>query len=322
MFLSGVRFLDTPPSLVETLRSPQTIAAMIYLGFLSVNLIIQQIISPIENVSSIVEKAKFFLDQIFPLCFRLELLENIFSLIFLENMHLKGEEPNETIDPSNNTASNSMSPSEKLFSSSQNQQTTINQDIKTFDSLNMNDVEIDENLDEDYSIGSSSMSSTGGSTSASIYRNGFLIDEETLTQLLIFLGEQVTQTGNLYQKIRKKEVDRETVHLETSLEKSFQGYSIGPNEQFASRTSKLKLLINESLWRCQLLTTEKDRTLSNDFPRSEEQENQQTIIVNQTVKQTILSLRNKVLLFQNRNQWMFFFSSKRTKKNFTSFVRE
>ncbi|CAF2871937.1 unnamed protein product [Rotaria sp. Silwood2] len=293
-----VRFTDTPTNAIELLRLPQTTASMIFLGYLSINSVIQRILSSTDNNTNQTDNDLFsstrtYLIQIFPLRFRLELLENIFSLIFIQQSELKIDETVEIIEQSINTTSNSVSPSDKFFSSIQSNltndsfHTSTNASIRTQVSVRRFDNDVDENIDDNVSICSSSMSSVGASHPHSIHRSGLLIDQQVLYKLLIFLRDQLTEVRTLYQKIKDKATDRDTVDFETSLDKCFQGYSISTNEQFTTRATKLNTTVSETLWRYQLLTanTVESSTQENKI---DELDNDDSLVCNPTIKNLIL----------------------------------
>ncbi|CAF3740585.1 unnamed protein product [Rotaria sordida] len=299
----GVRFTDTPTNVIELLRLPQTTASMIFLGYLSINSVVQRILSSTDNNNNnndanqtdndLFSITRTYLNQIFPLRFRLELLENIFSLIFIQQSELKTDESIEIIEQSINTTSNSISPSEKLFSSIQSNltndsfHTSTNASIKTQISIRKFDNDIDENNDDNISIGSSSMSSVSASQHYSIYRSGLLIDQQVLYKLLIFLRDQLSEVRTLYQKIKDKATDRTTVESETLLDKCFQGYSINTNEQFTIRATKLNTTVSETLWRYQLLTTNTIES-STQENKIDGQDNDDSLVSNPTIKNLIL----------------------------------
>ncbi|CAF3352016.1 unnamed protein product [Rotaria sp. Silwood1] len=293
-----VRFTDTPTNAIELLRLPQTTASMIFLGYLSINSVVQRILSSTDNTTNQTDNDLFsstrtYLTQIFPLRFRLELLENIFSLIFIQQSELKVDETVEVIEQSINTTSNSVSPSDKFFSSIQSNltndsfHTSTNASVKTQVSIKRFDNDIDENTEDNISLGSSSMSSVGASHHQSINRSGLLIDQQVLYKLLIFLRDQLSEVRTLYQKIKDKATDRDTVDFETLLDKCFQGYSISTHEQFTTRATKLNTTVSESLWRYQLLTTNTAES-STQENKIDGLDNDDTLVCNPTIKNIIL----------------------------------
>jgi hypothetical protein len=83
---------------------------MIFLGYLSTNSVVQRILlSEITNqTDDLFSLTRTYLTQIFPLRFRLELLENIFSLVFIQQSELKIDETIDIIEQSSNTPSISL----------------------------------------------------------------------------------------------------------------------------------------------------------------------------------------------------------------------
>ena len=270
---------------------------MIFLGYLSVNSVVQRILSsdttPIDDLFSLTQT---YLTQIFPLRFRLELLENIFSLVFIQQSELKIDETIEIIEQSSHTPSVSLTTSDKYLSSLQSNltndsfQASTNASIKTQISARKFDNDLDENTDDNASVCSSSMSSIGASQHHSIYRSGLLINQQVLYQLLIFLRDQLSEVRTLYQKIKDKAIDRDTVDFETALDKCFLGCSISTNEQFTSRTTKLNTIVSETLWRYQLLTANTIES-STQENKIDGQENDENLINNPTIKNLILPVR-------------------------------
>ena len=100
-----VRWLDEPEGRLGSVRLPQTSSTMIFLGYLSINSVVEKLLSSNEITDDYFAQTKTYLEQIYPLRFRLELLENIFSLVLIQQSELKGEETIETLDQSTNTAS-------------------------------------------------------------------------------------------------------------------------------------------------------------------------------------------------------------------------
>jgi len=272
---------------------------MIFLGYLAINSVLQRILSPNDNNeinNDLFSLTRTYLIQIYPLRFRLELLENIFSLIFIQQSELKIDENIEVIDPSTNTPSISLSTSDKFLSSTQSNltndshHTSTNASIKTQISIRKVDNDLDENSADDVSLCSSSISSVGVSHHHSIYRSGLIIDQQVLYQLLIFLRDQLSEVRTLYQKIKDKATDRDTVDFETLLDKCFLGCSINTNEQFAPRATKLNTIISETLWRYQLLTANTDE-ISGSENKIDGQDNDDYLISNHNIKNLILPIR-------------------------------
>jgi hypothetical protein len=295
----GVTWIDAPPSPSESLSLPQTTASMIFLGYLSINSVIQHILSADNKIqidNDLFALTKTYLTQIFPLRYRLELLENIFSLVFIQQSELKIDETVEIIEQSPHVTSISLSTSDKYISSLQSNQTTdslyesTNASIRTQISVRRFDNDIDENSGDNISVCSSSMSSVGASHHHSIYRTGLLINQQVLYQLLIFLRDQLIEVRSLHQKIKDKATDRGTVDFETTLDKCFLGYSSNSNEQFATRATKLNTIVSESLWRYQLLTANTEES-SLQEKKNDGQENDEILISNSTIKNLILPLR-------------------------------
>ncbi|CAF3487332.1 unnamed protein product [Adineta steineri] len=293
-----VRFLDAPFNTIESHRLSQTTSSMIFLGYLSVNTVIERILSSDNHnpETDIFSLTRTYLTQIYPLRFRLELLENLFSLVFIQSSDLKIDDAVEIIEqlpPS--TPSLSLTTSDKLFSSIQSNltndsfQTSTNASIKTQLSIRRFDNELDENTDDNLSVCSSSMSSVGASHHHPINRSGLLINQYVLYHLLIFLRDQLTEVRALHQKIKDKATDRDTVDFETLLDKYFHGCSIHTNEQFASRATKLNTIVSETLWRYQLLTANKNES-STEENKNDEQENDNNLINNPIIKNLILPI--------------------------------
>ena len=302
--LAGVRFIDAPTNAIEFLSLSQATALMIYLGYLSINSVIQRVLSP-EGSGEQVESDMFaltksYVSQIFPLRFRLELLENIFSLLFIQQSELKLDEAVEVNEQSTHTASISLSTSDRFLSSQQSNVTndslrvSTSASIKTQISVRRFDTEMDEDNDDAASVCSSSMSSAGVNSHPSMYRNGLLISQQVLYHLLIFLRDQLTEVRVLHQKIKDKATDRDSVDLETSFDKCFHGYPISPDEQFTTRATKLNTIVSETLWRYQLLTANsvdvpsKEKSIDDD---SDDHHDNGSVIENSTIKNLILPLR-------------------------------
>jgi hypothetical protein len=302
--LIGVRFTDAPVNVIESLRSPQTATSMIYLGYLSINSVIEQIL-PVERYNHVNQSDRFastkkHLTQIFPLRFRLELLENIFSLIFIQKTELKVDESMDIVERSSNTPSISLSNSDKFISSLQSNRSydgppiSGNASIQTQISARQSNNEFiddpDDDNDDNVSVYSSSMSSAGASNPHTSYRNGYLIDQDVLYQLLIFLHDQIAEVRSLSQKIKDKATDRDTVDLENSLDKCFHVYSIPSKEHFTSRATKLSTMISEALWRYQLLTMTTSDVSTNEH-HIDGQDVDDTFVSNSTIKMLIIPNR-------------------------------
>jgi hypothetical protein len=294
----GVRFNDDPINANESLRSPQITPSMIFHGYLAINSVIQRILSSENNSTNndLFSLTRTYLTQIYPLRFRLELLENIFSLVFIQQSELKIDETIEVIEQSTNTTSVSLSNSDKFLSSIQSNLTndsfhaSTNASIRTQISGRRVDNDLDENTDDNVSVCSSSMSSVGASHHHSIYRSGLLIDQQTLYQLLKFLRDQLSEVRTLYQKIKDKATDRDTVDFETSLDKCFLGYTSKNQDHFTTRATRLNTIVSETLWRYQLLTGNSVET-SVQENKIDEQENEESLVNNPTIKNLILPLR-------------------------------
>jgi len=266
---------------------------MIFLGYLSINSVIQRILSTDNNNNNddLFSLTRSYLTQISPLRFRLELLENIFSLVFIQQSELKVDETIEIIEQSTNTGSISLPTSDILISSNDSFHVSTNASIKTQISVRKYDNnDFDEKSTDEVSVCSSSMSSVGASHQHSIYRSGLIIDQQVLYQLLIFLRDQLTEVRTLYQKIKDKATDRDTVDFETSLDKCFLGCSINTNEQFTTRATKLNTIVSETLWRYQLLTANTNELTGQD-DKIDGQENDDCLISNSTIKNLILPTR-------------------------------
>ena len=298
-FVVGVRFSDDPPNPTESLPLPETSASMIYMGYLSVNSVVRRVLSVETDPSTdddIFALTRSYLTQIFPLLFRLELLENIFSLVFIQQSELKAEETVDIVEPSAYTRSMSLSNSDRFLSSAQSNvtndslQASTNASVKTQMSLPRLDGEAEEDQEDNVSVCSSSMSSAGVTHPSSIYRSGLLIDPQVFYQLLVLLNEQLAEARSLHQKIYGKAIDRPTVDFETSLDKYFWDASINSEEQFASRSGKLSSILSETLWRHRLLTgTTVDS--SSQENRVDGQESTDSLINNPAIKSLILPLR-------------------------------
>lgn len=304
-FVIGVRFADEPLPTIETLPLPQTVASMIFYGYLSIDSVVERI-SPSADKSKnktnqtgadLFSTARENLPKIFPLRFRLEILENIFSLIFLQQNELKIDDTTEIVEQSVNTASASLSPIENLLLSSMQSNFTnesfhssTNISMKTQLSVRKFDNELDENVDDNASVCSSSMSSVGASNYHSMNRTGLLIDQQVLYQLLSFLRDQLVEIRNLHQKIKDKSIDRATVSIEASLDRSFHGYSISTSEQFTSRATKLHTIVSETLWRYQLLTANTNESTSQEN-KIDRQDKDDGLVDNPIIKKLILPVR-------------------------------
>jgi len=271
---------------------------MIFLGYLSTNSVVQRILlSEITNqTDDLFSLTRTYLTQIFPLRFRLELLENIFSLVFIQQSELKIDETIDIIEQSSNTPSLSLTTSDKFLSSLQSNltndsfHTSTNASIKTQISARKFDNDLDGNTDDNVSVCSSSMSSIGASHHHSIHRSGLLINQQVLYELLIFLRDQLLEVRTLYQKIKDKATDRDTVDFETSLDKCFLGCAIHTHEQFTSRATKLNTIVSETLWRYQLLTANTNGSGTQEN-KIDGQENDESLINNPTIKNLILPVR-------------------------------
>ena len=275
---------------------------MIFRGYLSINSVLQCILSSDQNHNAdqadtdLFSLTQTYLTQIFPLRFRLELLENIFSLIFIQRSDLKINETTPINEQPSNRAVTSLSPTDNFLSSLQSNltndsfQTSTNLSIKTELSIPKVDNDLDELTDDDVSVCSSSISSVSASFHYSILRTGLIIDLQILYKLAIFLRDQLSETRTLYQKIKDKAIDRDTVDFETSLNRCFHGCSINTNEQFTARATKLNNLISETLWRYQLLNSNTVE-LSDQEDKTDGQENNDSLVSNSTIKDLILPVR-------------------------------
>lgn len=264
---------------------------MIFLGYLSINSVIQRILTFDSNNTDddLFSLTRTYLIQIYPLRFRVELLENIFSLVFIQQSELKVDETIEVVEQSTNTNTGSISlPTSELFISSNDSfHTSTNASVRTQTSTRKNDNDIDDHSTDDVSVCSSSMSSVGASHYHSIHRSGLIIDQQVLVQLLIFLRDQLSEVKNLYQKIKDKGTDRETVDFETLLDKCFLGCSINTNEQFEIRRTKLSTIVSETIWRYQLLTAKRDDP-SKQENKIDGQDYEDSLINNSVIKDIIL----------------------------------
>jgi hypothetical protein len=265
---------------------------MIFLGYLSINSVVQRILSGDNdnNNDDLFSLTRTYLIQIYPLRFRLELLENIFSLVFIQQSELKIDETVEVIEQSTNTASLSLPTSDIILSSNDSFHALTNASTKTQVSVRKSDNDINENSTDEISVCSSSISSVGASHHQSIYRSGLIIDQQILYQLLIFLRDQLSEVRTLYQKIKDKATDRDTCDFEASLDKCFLGCSININEQFTTRATKLNTIISETLWRYQLLTSTTNELTGQDN-KIDGQDNFDCLINNPTIKELILPVR-------------------------------
>lgn len=291
-----VHFPDDPDD--DSVRFSQTNARMIFLGYLSINSVLQPILSSdqhIEIIDDLFAKTRAYLTQIYPLRFRLEILENIFSLVFIQQGELKIGDTIESIEPSMSTTSIPISTPEKFLSSLQSNLTndslltSTNLSTKTQLSDRRFDRDFDGQSTDDVSVCSSSVSSVSASQYG-IYRTGLLIDQQVLHQLLIFLRDHLAEIRALHQRIQTKATDRPTVDRENSLDELFLGCSISNKEQFITRATKLNTILSETLWRYQLLTENKDSTgkQENRFDGSDNGEN---LLNNSTMKELILPPR-------------------------------
>jgi len=285
-----VRWLDEPEGRLGSVRLPQTSSTMIFLGYLSINSVVEKLLSSNEITDDYFAQTKTYLEQIYPLRFRLELLENIFSLVLIQQSELKGEETIETLDQSTNTAS------ERFLSSLQSHgtanddtHTSTNPSIRTQVSIRRYDNDFEENTQDDLSIHSSSMSSVSLSHAQAISRTGFIITEDILYQLLCFLRDRLAEIRDLYQKIKAKATDKATVKLENSLDNCFLGCSISSSEQFTIRATKLNTIISETLWRYQLLTANKTTNDGQDN-KLDGIDREQNLVDNPTIKNLILPI--------------------------------
>lgn len=271
---------------------------MIYLGYLAVNSVVQRILA-VENDpatdSDPFALTKSYLTQIRPLRFRLELLENIFSLVFIQQSELKAEESADVNEPSTYSRSMSLSNSDRFLSSIQSNltndslQASTNLSIKTQVSLRQLTDEVEEDHEDNASVCSSSMSSAGAAHS-SIHRSGLLIDAELFHRLLIFLSDQVTEVRSTHQKINEQAIDRDTVDVERALDKYFRGCSIESDEQFATRSAKLSSILGEAAWRHDLLTKNTEDSSSQEN-RIDGQESNDSLTSSPAIKSLILPLR-------------------------------
>lgn len=288
-------FLEYPD---DSGRFSQTSARMIFLGYLSINSVLQAILSSdqtIEITDDLFGKTRAYLTQIHPLRFRLEILENIFSLMFIQQSELRVGETIESIEPSMSATSIPISTSEKFLSSLQSNftndslLTSTNLSTRTQLSDRRFDRDFDGHSTDDVSVCSSSVSSVSASQYG-IYRTGLLIDQQVLHQLLIFLRDHLSEIRALHQSIQTKAADRKTTNRENFLDESFLGCSILNKEQFVTRATKLNTILGETLWRYQLLTENKDPSGKQEtrFDGSDTKEN---ILNNSTMKELILPPR-------------------------------
>ncbi|CAF0855042.1 unnamed protein product [Adineta ricciae] len=293
-----VHFEDDPIHLLEGVGSPQITASMIFLGYLAINSVAQRILSTDNqtDTSDLFSTTKSYLSKIYPLRFRLEILENVFSLVFIQQSELKIDESIEIIEQSTNTHTSSLTTSDRFLSSLQSNltndsfHTSTNASIKTQLSTRKFDNELDENTDDNVSACSSSMSSVGASHHHhSMYRTGLLINQEVLHQLLTFICDQLDEARTLYQKIKDKAIDRGTVDVEKALDKWFLNCSITTSEQFANRASKLSNIVREAVWRYQLLTTDTKQSATEET-KIDGQEKELDLVYNPTIKKQILPI--------------------------------
>lgn len=302
--LLAVTFIDERKYPDETLGLPQIIASMIFYGYLAINSVVQHILSPSSNNDQTDEdlfsSIQKYLTNMYPLRFRLEILENIFSLIFIQQneLKLKHDEQVDIIEQSANTASTSLSTSEKFFASlhsnlaAESINTSTNVSIRTQMSSRRVDKELEINTDESASVCSSSVSSVSVSQHHSLHRSGYLIDQEYLQKLLMFLQDQVTEVKTLNQKIRDKAIDRNTREYEELLDQSFHGCSIKTPEQLSEKISKLGKTISQALWRYQIITTDKAATEKRENS-IDGQDSDDNLVYNHSVKNLILPTRKQ-----------------------------
>ena len=286
---------------MDSFRLPQVATSMIYIGYLAINCIVQRVLPSDSNAEpndDLFATAKSHLTQVFPLRFRLELLENIFSLIFIQQSELKIDETIDVIEQSTHSISTSLSSSGKLLSSvrsngledSLSTSRNASNRPQLSNGRSVQDLEELGADDDNVSICSSSMSSAGASHQHGMYRSGLLIDQEALYHLLTFVREQLEEIRSLSQKIKDKGVDRDTVAWETSLDKFFNGHTIPPNEKFDIRARKLSTSVSDVLWRYKLLTTNPNDQSKHDG-RQSGQANDDHIVLDTTIKTLMLPLR-------------------------------
>lgn len=272
---------------------------MTFLGYLSINSVLQRILSsdqPFESTDDLFVKTRSYLAEIHPLRFRLELLENIFSLVFVQQSELKIDETIDMVEPStNNSVSIPVSTPEKFLSSLQSNLT--NDSLLTSTNLSTKTQLSDRRLNRDFEIQStddvSVCSSSMSSVSASYYgidRTGLVIDQQVLYQLLIFLRDHLAEIRTLNQQIQSKATHRDIVYKEVLLEKAFLGCSIRNNEEFTTRATKLNTILSETLWRYQLLTAN-DETSTRQDNRLDGSENEENLLNNPTMKDLIFPAR-------------------------------
>lgn len=297
---------------MDSLRLPQMASSMIYLGYLTINHVVQHVVAVDPNMDENVDlfaTTKSYLTQIFPLRFRLEVLENIFSLIFIQQSELKLDDAIDIVEPCSRSVSTSLSNSEKLSlpthgnSIEDSLVTSTNASIRPQLSFgrSLRELDDDHNNDDNVSVCSSSMSSAGASHQHGFYRSGVLIDQQVLHQLLNFVRDQITELKSLANKIKEKGIDRDTVTLETALDKFFSRHTIGPNEQFESRAAKLNTIVSEAIWRYRLLTTNPKDSSKQDN-RTNGQENDDCLVNDVTIKNMILPLRKSSWFCLNMNE--------------------
>ncbi|CAF0745436.1 unnamed protein product [Didymodactylos carnosus] len=257
-----VRFTDDRNSYQLSLSLSQTISTILFTGYLSIANVLQIILPPLTQIRNddSIKLIKSYLNQLYPLRFRLEILENIFSLIFLQQNQLKIDETIITTTMPTTREQISLSSSDKYISASIRSHISnesLHVSITSRNNLSLDGQTISQNEadddDEHLSIYSSSLSSVSNLTGnmSYLYKSGYLIDQNVLCEILLMLRDQMNELRTLYQAIQNKSIDRETNELETSLDQCFI-CSI-KTDQFYGRLVKLNTIISEILWRYQLL---------------------------------------------------------------------
>ncbi|CAF1082231.1 unnamed protein product, partial [Didymodactylos carnosus] len=295
-----VRFTDA----INDQPLSQTILTILFTGYLSIANVLQLILSPSSQIRNddALKLIKSYLNQLYPLCFRLEILENIFSLIFLQQNDLKLDEIITTTIIPTTTEQISLSSSDKYISASMRSQisndslhvsiTSRNNLSMTIDGRPMSQNEDNNDDDEHLSVYGSSVSSASNltSTMSYLYKSGYLIDQNILYELLMMLRDQMNELRTLHQGIQNKAIDRDTIELETNLDKCFI-CSI-KSDQFHGRSVKLNTIISEVLWRYQLLTT----TTTTTMPLTNNAElKNDTIASTKNGEKTNFSLKNLII---------------------------
>lgn len=218
-------------------------------------------------VTKNLEKAKTQLDQIDLVALKVELMEDVFSLIFLNHNDIQS--PTHSQDESDEghigVEVDSLSEKLPLRLKSLGEERSgwgLHYSVVSLKSSNS------KTISESYQGSSHSSSASSGSIS----KFGFLCDDKLLKDLISWLNDAFLDTKNaVYQEFGVKGIEATcTSEIRTSIS------SVKRNE-IQKRLSKLSVYITEAQWRFELLSNDVANDLAKEKPKSTEKQGYVTV---------------------------------------------